>query len=60
MNKFETALHDTQSVCPVCLQIIPARNKLVGGDIYLQKTCAENGDFSTVIWRGQEEPSYHS
>lgn len=43
----------TVSVCPVCLRTIPAE-KVVGPDeyIYLNKTCPEHGDFSTLIWEG--------
>lgn len=43
----------TESVCPVCLRVIEAR-KVVGTDrnIYIEKTCPEHGDFSTLIWEG--------
>ena len=43
----------TTSVCPVCLKTIPA-NKIVkkNNHIYLDKTCPEHGDFSTLIWEG--------
>jgi uncharacterized radical SAM superfamily Fe-S cluster-containing enzyme len=50
----------TESLCPVCLQKIPARHVLVNEAIYMQKTCEKHGDFSTVIWRGQSEPYYFS
>ena len=43
----------TTSVCPVCLKTIPA-NKVFkeSNQIYLDKTCPEHGDFSTLIWEG--------
>lgn len=43
----------TKSVCPVCLRVVPAE-RAVGedGNIYLQKTCPEHGDFSVLIWEG--------
>ncbi len=43
----------TESVCPVCLRVIPA-DKAVGNDgyIHLVKTCPEHGDFDTLIWEG--------
>lgn len=43
----------TKSVCPVCLRIIEAE-RAVGddGNIYLQKSCPEHGDFSVLIWEG--------
>ena len=46
----------TQSVCPVCLNRIPA-NKVVGedGNIYLEKRCFEHGSFRTLIWEGDLE-----
>ena len=46
----------TQSVCPVCLNRIPA-NKVVGedGNIYMEKRCFEHGSFHTLIWEGNLE-----
>lgn len=43
----------TQSVCPECLKVIEAR-RAVGddGNIYLEKTCREHGDFRVLIWEG--------
>ncbi|NMC31624.1 MAG: radical SAM protein [Veillonellaceae bacterium] len=47
----------TESVCPVCLQRIPASRVQYGEDVYLEKFCEEHGPFRTVIWRGNS-PSY--
>jgi uncharacterized radical SAM superfamily Fe-S cluster-containing enzyme len=49
-------LSETKSVCPVCLRAVDAR-RTVGedGNIYLEKTCPEHGDFSALIWEGGEE-----
>ena len=46
----------TMSVCPVCLNRIPA-NKVVGedGNIYMEKRCFEHGSFRTLIWEGDLE-----
>jgi uncharacterized radical SAM superfamily Fe-S cluster-containing enzyme len=44
----------TESVCPVCLQAVPARRILAGDDIYLWKRCPEHGEFKTIAWRGFE------
>ncbi|NCB51033.1 MAG: radical SAM protein [Clostridia bacterium] len=43
----------TKSVCPVCLKVVEAE-RAVGedGNIYLQKTCPEHGEFRTLIWEG--------
>jgi uncharacterized radical SAM superfamily Fe-S cluster-containing enzyme len=48
----EQILSETASVCPECLARIPATRVARGDDVYLDKTCPEHGDFSTVIWRG--------
>lgn len=60
MNKSTNVIHITESLCPVCLDKIPARHVLVDGDIHLQKTCDKHGDFSAIIWRGESEPYYKS
>jgi Predicted Fe-S oxidoreductases len=60
MMKSGEIIHVTESLCPVCLTKIPARHVLADGDIYMQKTCEKHGDFSVIIWRGQNEPNYNS
>jgi hypothetical protein len=45
-------LADTESVCPQCLERIPARRVAIGDDVYLQKDCPQHGTFQTVVWRG--------
>ena len=46
----------TQSVCPICLKVIPAIEVIKeNNQVYLEKTCPEHGFFSTITWRG--EPS---
>ena len=50
----------TTSVCPVCLKTIPADKILKENNtIYLEKSCPEHGDFSTLIWEGSLD-SYES
>ena len=41
----------TQSLCPECLSVIPARRIEENGNVYLVKTCPEHGDFKVIIWR---------
>ncbi|NTW71391.1 MAG: radical SAM protein [Eubacteriaceae bacterium] len=53
-------LHQTESVCPVCLKKIPASHVENKGDVYLEKECSEHGAFSTVLWRGGFELQYHT
>lgn len=48
----------TESVCPVCLARIPAARAERDGNVYLEKSCPEHGDFSCVLWRGR--PYYQS
>lgn len=46
---------DTQpraSLCPHCLERIPAVRVREGDNIYLVKTCPEHGEFTTLVWRG--------
>ena len=49
-------LGKTASVCPVCLNRIPAR-KVVGedGNLYMEKRCWDHGSFRTLIWEGSAE-----
>lgn len=51
-------LTTTESVCPHCLQRIPAARVEQGGQVYLEKTCPEHGYFIVPVWRGQ--PAYES
>jgi uncharacterized radical SAM superfamily Fe-S cluster-containing enzyme len=46
---------ETESVCPHCLERIPAVREIVGDDVFLSKTCPEHGTFRTIIWRGEPE-----
>ncbi|HWR39505.1 MAG TPA: NTP transferase domain-containing protein [Patescibacteria group bacterium] len=46
------ALGETESVCPCCLQRLPARRMAYGQDVYLEKICPEHGEFETLIWQG--------
>jgi uncharacterized radical SAM superfamily Fe-S cluster-containing enzyme len=42
----------TESLCPVCLQRLPARRVHQDGTTYLVKRCAQHGEFRTPVWRG--------
>jgi uncharacterized radical SAM superfamily Fe-S cluster-containing enzyme len=44
----------TLSLCPVCLQVIPAKRTSQNGDLYLEKECSQHGHFKTLIWRDAE------
>ena len=51
MTEYRECVGHTYSVCPVCLKRIPAARVRREGGIYLEKTCPEHGDFSSIIWR---------
>ena len=42
----------TTSVCPVCLERVAAVVVRRRDGHFMEKTCAEHGFFSTVVWRG--------
>ena len=42
----------TESLCPVCLERIPAYRETRGEDVYLVKRCREHGAFEALVWRG--------
>ena len=44
-------IRNTYSVCPICLERIPAQHMLIEGDVFLQKECVRHGFFSSIIWR---------
>lgn len=44
-------LHETESLCPVCLRRIPARYERIDGKAYMVKTCPEHGRFKVLFWR---------
>jgi hypothetical protein len=43
---------ETTSLCPECLERIPAQQIAEDGSVYLAKECAVHGAFKTLIWRG--------
>ncbi len=48
----EQILTETESVCPECLERVPAQRVKVGEVVYLRKRCPQHGHSQTVIWRG--------
>ncbi len=46
---------ETDSLCPECLQTVPAEKIAEGEKIYLVKTCPEHGTFRSLIWRGVDD-----
>ena len=50
-------IRNTSSVCPVCLKRISAAILKKRQEYFLEKTCRDHGQFSTVVWRG-DNPSF--
>lgn len=49
-----TVIRETRSVCPVCLQNLPAALVREDDDgIVLEKRCPEHGAFRVPVWRGR-------
>ena len=47
-------LRNTRSVCPVCLQNLPAELwQDDAGTVTMKKRCPEHGNFSVPVWRGR-------
>ena len=44
-------LHETESLCPICLKKIPARYERIDGKAYMIKACPEHGEFKVLFWR---------
>ena len=49
-------LRETRSVCPVCLQNLPAR-LLRGpdGSVQLHKVCPTHGEYNVTVWQGKAD-----
>lgn len=45
----------TESLCPVCLKVLPAEIKQRGDEVLLGRRCPEHGLFEEPIWRGQPD-----
>ncbi|AET66940.1 putative Fe-S oxidoreductase [Desulfosporosinus orientis DSM 765] len=46
---------NTESLCPECLQRIPAQRVVQGETVYLVKRCPEHGEYRTLLWRGSPQ-----
>ena len=45
----------TESVCPECLEVLPASKVCREDGIYLVKTCPRHGTYEALIWEGSVE-----
>ena len=48
-------IYKTRSVCPVCLQELPADITEHCDGIYMEKTCPEHGKYKTLIWEDSRD-----
>lgn len=48
-------ISQTESLCPDCLKKVPAKRVAESGNVYLEKSCPEHGDFKVLIWRNGAE-----
>ena len=39
----------TQSICNICRQIVPAKIRTDGTNVYFRKFCSEHGDFQNIV-----------
>lgn len=51
----QKALGRTESVCPMCLEVLPAAFFRRGDEIFLERSCPKHGLFSEVVWRGEPD-----
>lgn len=47
-------LEVTQSVCPVCLDVVDARIVVNDNAVYMEKSCPQHGAFSTYLWPDED------
>ncbi|APG28035.1 radical SAM protein [Syntrophotalea acetylenivorans] len=52
MPEQHTFATETASLCPICLQRVPAHRQIVDEQVDLLKFCPEHGEFRTLIWHG--------
>jgi uncharacterized radical SAM superfamily Fe-S cluster-containing enzyme len=53
--KMADLLYRTKSVCPSCLKVIDARIVEIDREIYMEKSCAEHGEYRELIWQDSRE-----
>jgi len=52
--KVNSIIEETESLCPVCLKVLPAAVYERGGRVYMGKTCPEHGEFDVYLWPDAE------
>jgi uncharacterized radical SAM superfamily Fe-S cluster-containing enzyme len=44
-------LQTTETLCHVCMKMLPATLEDVGGDVWMRKTCPDHGEHAALYWR---------
>jgi uncharacterized radical SAM superfamily Fe-S cluster-containing enzyme len=48
-------IRETESLCPECLKVIPAKIYEEGGKVYMTKACPDHEEFSDLYWGDYEQ-----
>ena len=48
-------IKETESLCPECLRVIPARIYEDGGRVHISKACPEHGAYTDLYWSSYEQ-----
>jgi uncharacterized radical SAM superfamily Fe-S cluster-containing enzyme len=50
-----TAIRETESICPECLNVLPATLFVENDKVYMKKTCPDHGEFNELVWGDYSE-----
>jgi len=50
-----TTIRVTESICPECLNVLPATLFVEDDKVYMKKTCPDHGEFKDLIWGDYSE-----
>jgi len=53
-SRVSNIIEETESMCPVCLRVLPAAVYEREGQVYMEKTCPEHGGFDVYLWPDAE------
>ncbi len=45
-----TTIRVTESICPECLNVLPATLFVEDDKVYMKKTCPDHGEFKDLVW----------
>ena len=50
-----TTIRVTESICPECLNVLPATLFVKDDKVYMKKTCPDHGEFKDLVWGDYSE-----